>query len=450
MSLQQAVDKTMKTNPQILLAAKDREAIEFELRQARGLYLPSVDLESGVGRGRLGNATSRTLTSNHDYLTPSDVSLTITQTLFDGGSRAAEVAKQASRVDGASFRVNERSEALALEVTQDYMEYMLQNQIVAAAQQNVAFHNQIVGDINESIKGGALTDADQLQGRERQQAAQARLREALQELEATKIRFLQAVGEPISNPQTPPSVGHSVPKTLDDAIFVAQKNSPRVFSAKADINAADAGVRGARANYLPKINLEGTARTGNDVDGNAGNTNDLQVGVVARWNLYRGGIDVAREQEQIRRASEQRYALSQTHREVEESVRSAWNERASRSDLAGILSQQSATNAQLVTSYRSQFKIGQRSLLDVLDAQNTRFNTDVLAKTARVASQFAEYKILAASGSLLQALKLTPVDQATPYAEKEFAVSEKANPGYVELNSHQKAGLPLDLLAPIR
>ncbi len=440
----------MKTNPQILQAAQDREAVEFELRQARGLYLPSIDLESGLGRRRLSNATSGSLRSDSDYLSPSSASVTITQTLFDGGSRAAEVAKQASRVDGASFRVNERSEALALEVTQDYLEYILQTQIVAAAKQNVAFHNQMVGDINESMKGGALTDADRLQGRERQQAAQARLREALEELEATKIRFLKAVGEPISNPQTPPSVARSLPKTLDDAIFVAQKNSPKVYSAKADINAADAGVRGARANYMPKIDLEGTARVGNDVDGDAGNTNDAQVGVVARWNLYRGGIDVAREQEQIRRATEQRYALSQTHREVEESVRSAWNERASRSDLAGILTQQSTTNAQLVTSYRDQFKIGQRSLLDVLDAQNTRFNTDVLAKTARVASLFAEYKILAASGSLLQTLKLKPVDQATPYAEKEFAVSEKANPGYVELNSHQKAGLPMDLLAPIR
>ena len=307
----------MKTNPQILQAAQDREAVEFELRQARGLYLPSIDLESGLGRRRLSNATSGSLRSDSDYLSPSSASVTITQTLFDGGNRAAEVAKQASRVDGASFRVNERSEALALEVTQDYLEYILQTQIVAAAKQNVAFHNQMVGDINESMKGGALTDADRLQGRERQQAAQARLREALEELEATKIRFLKAVGEPISNPQTPPSVARSLPKTLDDAIFVAQKNSPKVYSAKADINAADAGVRGARANYMPKIDLEGTARVGNDVDGDAGNTNDAQVGVVARWNLYRGGIDVAREQEQIRRATEQRYALSQTHREVE-------------------------------------------------------------------------------------------------------------------------------------
>jgi adhesin transport system outer membrane protein len=451
MSLQQAIEKTMKTNPQILQAAKDREAIEFELRQARGLYLPSVDLEAGIGRRRLSNSTTGTLSSNNDYLSPGDVGVTVTQTLFDGGARRSQVDQQASRVDGASFRVLERSEALALEVTQDYLEYMLQNQIVAAAKENVSFHSTMVGDINESIRGGALTDADRLQGSERLQAAKARLREALEELEATKIRFMKAVGEPIVNPVTPPSVAKYIPKTLDDALFVANKNSPRIFSANADIDAADAGVRGARANYLPKVNLEGTARVGDDIDGDAGNTNDYQVRVVARWNLYRGGIDVAREQEQIRRSGEQRYALAQVQREVKESVSSAWNERASRGELSGILGKQSSINNQLVGSYREQFKVGQRSLLDVLDAQNTRFNTKVLADTARVASLFAEYKILAASGNLLQTMKLKPLDGTNAYARQEFATPVAAqNPGYAEVDSHQKAGMPMDLLAPIR
>ncbi len=451
MTLQQAIEKTMKTNPQILQAAKDREAVEFELRQARGLYLPTVDLEAGIGRRRLSNNSSGTLSSDHDYLSPGDVGLTVSQTIFDGGSRKAQVQQQAARVDGASFRVLERSEALALEVTQDYLEYMLQTQIVAAAKQNVSFHQGMVGDINESIKGGALTDADRLQGSERLQAAKARLREALEELEQTKIRFLQAVGEQISNPSTPPSVSKYLPKTLNDAVYVAAKNSPRIYSANADVDAADAGVRGARANYMPKVNLEGTARVGDDIDGDEGNTNDYQVRVVARWNLYRGGIDVAREQEQIRRSGEQRYALAQVQREVEQSVRSAWNERMSRSDLSKILGEQTSINEKLVGSYREQFKVGQRSLLDVLDAQNTRFNTKVLADTARVASLFAEYKILAASGNLLQTMKLRPVEQAQPYARDSFAVpATAANPNYVELDSHQKAGMPLDLLAPIR
>ncbi len=87
----------------------------------------------------------------------------------------------------------------------------------------------------------------------------------------------------------------------------------------------------------------------------------------------------------------------------------------------------------------------------MLDAQNTNFNTRVLADTARVASVFAEYKILAASGNLLQTMKLKPVEQAQSYAREEFVVpAGVADPGYVELDSHQKAGMPLDLLAPIR
>lgn len=451
MTLDEAVATTLKSNPQIMQAVENREAVEFELRQARGLYLPSVDLESGYGRRRLSNSSAGTLSRDYDNYSPADVGLTITQTLFDGGGRRAQVEQQASRVDSASFRVLQRSESLALEATQDYLEYILQGKIVAIAQQNVSVHNQLIGDISASIRGGALTDADRLQGNERLEAAKARLREAQEELEATKIRFLKTVGEPIRDVKMPASLARYIPKSLNDAVAVAKTNNPAIHAANADVDAADAGVRGARSNYLPKVDLQGTAQVGDDINGDKGNTNDLQVRVVARWNLYRGGIDKAREQEQIRRAGEQRYALAEAHREVEESVRSAWNERKSRAELAAILGRQASTNANLVSSYREQFKVNQRSLLDVLDAQNTRFNASILAETARFAALFAEYKILAASGSLLSAMRLKPVAQVEAYARNEFAVpAEASNPGYVEVEARQKAGMPMDLLAPVR
>ena len=63
---------------------------------------------------------------------------------------------------------------------------------------------------------------------------------------------------------------------------------------------------------------------------------------------------------------------------------------------------QAAANEKLVSSYREQFKVGQRSLLDVLDAQNTRFNTATLADTSSYASLFAQYRLLAATGQLLK------------------------------------------------
>ena len=62
----------------------------------------------------------------------------------------------------------------------------------------------------------------------------------------------------------------------------------------------------------------------------------------------------------------------------------SWERRFRQAELATTLRAQAATNAALVGSYREQFKVGQRSLLDVLDAQNTRFNTETLADTARL------------------------------------------------------------------
>ncbi|WP_172717118.1 TolC family protein, partial [Neorhizobium sp. T6_25] len=104
MTLDEAVAKTLKTNPQIMQAVENREAVEFELRQARGLYLPSIDLQAGASRRRLSNSSTGTLTRDYENFKGSDASLTITQTLFDGGSRRSQVEQQASRVDGASFR----------------------------------------------------------------------------------------------------------------------------------------------------------------------------------------------------------------------------------------------------------------------------------------------------------------------------------------------------------
>src|SRR5690606_33932188 len=122
---------------------------------------------------------------------------------------------------------------------------------------------------------------------------------------------------------------------------------------------------------------EGRARVGHDIDGADGRTSDLQGRLVMRWNLYRGGIDTANEQEQIRRVSEQRLVLHQSHREVEEAVRISWDRRQRQSDLSRSLRDQANTNSQLVRSYREQLAIGQRSLLDVLGAQNTSYNVNI-------------------------------------------------------------------------
>lgn len=451
LSLREAVSVTLESNPQIGQAVQNREAIEFELRQARGLYLPSVDLESSVGVRGLDNPTRRIGKIEDDELYPSDVGISITQKLFDGGARRAELDRQAARVDSASFRVLERSETIALQVVREYLELMLQAQIVTESKQNEGFHQQITGEIGSLISAGALTEADSQQARERLLAAQIRTKEAAEELEAAKIRFLTLVGKPIERPARPDSVARAIPASLDAAIGIARANNPRIRVAGADIDAAEALVRNARSRYMPELFAEGRARVGQDIDGADGRTSDLQARVVARWNLYRGGIDTANEQEQVRRVSEQRLVLHQSHREVEEAVRISWDRRQRQSDLARSLREQAGTNAQLVRSYREQMAIGQRSLLDVLGAQNTSYNVNILARTADYASLFAEYRILAATGTLLNTLGMASPRQADAYARSEFKVpATPATDTHARVPSRQANNLPLDLLAPIR
>ena len=451
LTLKEAVDEALRSNPEILKSAENREAVEFELRQARGLYLPTLDLEASAGVRRLDSPGRRRLGTESDSLNGTDVGLTFTQTLFDGGARRAEVERQAARVDGASFRVAERSEAIALAVSQEYFEILLQAEIVAIARKNSNVLAQIVNDISSGVSGGTLTTADRTQGRERLLSAKARLKEAEEDLAQAQIRFLRLVGVSLGKMKYPPSISKALPRSAAEAIDIARRQSPRIAAARADVDASDALARGAKAAYLPVITFEANARVGHDIDGSDGRTSDMEAQVVARWNLYRGGRDQAVEQERIRRAGESRMENVLVHREVQESIQSAWDKRSKRAQQASILREQVSAAGSLVASYRDQFRVGERSLLDVLSAQNTRFNTEVLAKTAQYAAVYADYQALAAMGSLVSAFKLDGVAQAEAYAREEFeAVSYDAEPVYDRLPSRQEKGAPLDLLAPVR
>ena len=450
-SLKEAVAVAVESNPEIGQAVENREAIEFELRQAKGLFLPSIDLEASAGVRRLDNPSRRGLGIEDDALAPAEVGVVFTQKLFDGGGRRAELERQASRVDSASFRIYERSEYIGLQVVREYFEYLLQARIVSETAKNLRFHRAIQGNISSGVAAGTLTAADRQQVRERVLAARARLKEAEEELSKAKIRFLRLVGKPLGSASRPGSIAAHFPRSLDAAIGVARKTNPRIFMARADVDAADALVDAARSKFAPEISFEGRARAGHDIDGADGHTNDLQARVVAKWNIYRGGIKRADEQEQIRRASEQRLVLHQIHREIEEAVRSSWDRKNRQASLASILRKQAAENARLVRSYREQFTVGQRSLLDVLDAQNTRYNVGVLAITAEYASVFAGYRLLASMGILLRSLNIKPPKQAEAYARTEFNVPPTApTETYARVPSRQVNNLPMDLLAPLR
>ena len=103
----------------------------------------------------------------------------------------------------------------------------------------------------------------------------------------------------------------------------------------------------------------------------------------------------------------------------EADTRRAWNARETQTAVFRDLVDQSKATDELLLSYRDQFSVGRRSLLDVLDAQNTRFNVQVRAETARFSEIFAVYQILASTNNLLDAFNLTAPESRRVYAREE-------------------------------
>jgi adhesin transport system outer membrane protein len=437
MSLKEAIKITIESNPQIGEAIANREAREFELRQAHGLYLPQIDLEGRIGTQQLDSPATRSGTTREDGVIPSpasedddtffnrkEVNVVVQQLLFDGFNRRAERERQASRVDSASHRVYGRSESIALNVVREYLEVGLRQRVVDFAQQNIDYHQNILADLEEGVAAEALSVADRQQAEERLLAAEARLIEAREELNSAKIRFFKLVGEPLEQYQGVPAVATSLPPNLDEAVGTARQNNPNILAAKADIDAAHAQVKQARSEFLPEISLEMTARAGDDLDAVRGTERELRAEVVARWNIFKGNIDSHNVQEQIRRADEQRHHLREEQRHVEEAVRLAWERRLQQSRRLARLQDQLASTDRLIESYREQFQVGDRSLLDLLDTQNTRFNTQVAVATADSALKLANYRVLASIGMLLNVMRIDAPEQAHPYARAQEGVPE--------------------------
>ncbi|MCS6468306.1 TolC family protein, partial [Burkholderia thailandensis] len=188
------------------------------------------------------------------------------------------------------------------------------------------------------------------------------------------------------------------PLTLDATLA----NHPSLAGAEAEVAQARARYDGAKAAMWPRLDLELSAS--HDRDGVLGPTNDRRVMLRLRYNLFQGGADKARIGEahaQIREAEEER---NRTRLEIQESVSHAYNAYLTARDRMAVLKQYVDSSAATREAYMLQFGIGQRSLLDLLNAENEYYS----ARIDYIGGQYAEaasaYRVFAGMGQLLDTL----------------------------------------------
>ena len=123
------------------------------------------------------------------------------------------------------------------------------------------------------------------------------------------------------------------------------------------------------------------------------------------YNLYNGGADLARKRQQSARVSEARDTLERDRREVEERMFEAWNNLETAKMRLKPLSSHVGSSEETKKAYKSQFDIGQRSLLDLLDTEVEYFNAKTAYINGQYAVDFAMYNVLATTGDIMLAFE---------------------------------------------
>jgi adhesin transport system outer membrane protein len=414
-TLQDTIRATIANNPELGVVKADRHAVDQELRQARGGYLPSVDARGMFGPAYTKNDTTRSESNGASGTwNRSEAQIKLSQMLWDGHAVQSEVERQSARANSATYRVEESAEFLALGATEAHLEVLRHQEILRLNEANLEAHRRILRQVEELERGGGGDIADVQQTLSRLAEAEASLARARGALADAAASYQQIVGEPPQRLTLDPLPAADLPAAADAAALAASVESPTVRIAASDVDVAAAELRGTRANYYPRFDLELTGAAGNDLAGQDDSSYDASALLVLRYNLFRGGADIAREREAFHRVNEARSALEQARRRAEEEARLSFS--ALETAQARTVALRAKAEAQRRTrdAYAQQFEVGQRDLLDVLDAENELFLARVGLVTAEYTERFAVYRLLAVVGDLLAAVDVQgPREQTT-------------------------------------
>ncbi|MGI1663873.1 TolC family protein [Palleronia sp. KMU-117] len=413
-----AILYVLETNPEISSASANKEAIEFELDQARSFRVPRFSLEAESAVSANSGTTTPALSSADEAISGYAFRARVGQTIFDGFSTRSEIERQAYRVDAAALRVLERSEFLSLEAVRVYAEVLRSRTLIDLAQQNLDYHREVLRRIEQAFDNGVVGVADLQQVEERVFLAEDAV--AVFRLEAAEAEafFLETVGVEAEGLGSIPRMSGSVPSELDAALAVARRTNPTIRFLQADVGSAEALSRKVDGNRYPTLDLEAYAVYGEDLDGFEGRVEDYGVGLVLRYE-FQGNQNRALRQEHIRRVNEARADLLTQVRLVEREVRESWANREAAQRRVGLLERQVDLSLGVRASYEQEFEVGTRSLLDVLNTQISLFEAQINLANLRSLETYINYRLLAAMGVLLPTLGVEPPTDALTYAGQQ-------------------------------
>ncbi|HAT1787645.1 TPA: TolC family outer membrane protein [Legionella pneumophila] len=407
-TLYEAVQYGMIANPDILLNTAKGLSAKQAIDKAKGGLYPSIDVTGGFGRQRSINPTSAAIDdSPSTTLNIVESAVELRQRLFAGGGIINEVKRNQYLTEAQKWKTQGIAEDLALEITKNYFAVLLYERLYAYSIENLKAHKAVFKMIKERADAGITRTAEVDQANARLALAEANKISALADLQEVKINYAKTVGKWPENLQMPHVPARkSLPNNLARIIEKGLDNHPTVKSSYADIKEAKAQYDVARAAYYPEVNLVLNSSKNKNLGGLIGPNDSDTVAVRMNYNAFRGGADAARIRETAYQVQEAYETKNRTLLELKETIRLAWNAYVASALRIQPLKQHVTASRKTRTAYQDEFKVGKRTLLDLLNSQNEYYQSQIELARAENDEILSRYRILNGMGCLLKYLNL--------------------------------------------
>ena len=400
-TLREAMVEAYKTNPTLAAQRANVRAIDEQVPIARADALPSAQLQSTYSENVVLPITA--------FTAPSRVSQTqgsLTLPLYAGGSVKNAINAAKSRVEGGRETLRGTEADLFTAVVAAYMDVIRDTAVVQLNQQNLSVLDVNLAASRDRFQVGDLTRTDVAQSEARLALARSQLQTAESRLISSRENYVRLVGTPPGELEVPPPLP-TLPHDPDSAVEIALVENPNLLAARKALKASGYDVKVARATRLPRVNAFAQSNYTNFLGtlGRFGNNaappqfdRTAQFGLQMTLPLYQGGAPAARIRQAQARQGQSIELLTDAERNIVSQTRSAFA--VYRSSLEVIQSAQTAVGANKLAleGVRAENSVGNRTILEILNAEQELLNSQVTLVTAQRDAYVAGFAVLAAMG----------------------------------------------------
>jgi outer membrane protein len=397
-TIEAALLRSYRNNPQLNAQRASVRSTDETVPIALSGYRPKVALTASGGVQYTDTLSKGT--DNSGPQAPNAVGATATQTLFNGNQTANKTRAAESQVLGAREGLRLLEQSVLLAAATIYMDYLRDAAILEVQRSNTRVLEETLRQTRDRYKVGLVTPTDVAQAEAQLAAAQSQQLTAESNLTTTRANFRRIVGNEPEQLASASPVDRYLPETLPGAIALSLKENPNVTAAMFGIDVNFLNVKVNEGALFPTVTLLASVQKASQQT--IASPRQFAAAAIAQVTvpIYQGGAEYSLIRQSKETLEQQRLGLEQVRDQARADLVTAWGQLlAGKSQIASSEAQVSASEIAL-NGVRKEATVGQRTTLDVLNAQQALVNARVALVTAQHDRVVASYAVLNVVGRL--------------------------------------------------